>query len=128
MKLIRAEAGARYATLDIGTAQAKILRHLQDGISQAELARITDTAPALLGRTIEPLIERAWIRRTRSEEDRRQYVLALTAAGKRARDRIEGLRGELIDELATALDERDRADFARIAAKLLAHFRRDAAT
>lgn len=121
LKLVRARAAMRYAELGLGSAQGKFLRHMKDGISQAELARATDTAPALLGRTIEPLIEAGYIRRERSAEDRRQYTLTLTAAGKRMREKVEAARDVLIGELGAAVDERDRADFARIAKKLLAH-------
>lgn len=122
MKLVRGQAASRYAELGLGTTQAKFLRRLERGISQAELARATDTAPALLGRAIEPLIERGWIKRTRSEVDRRQYDLELTAAGKRMREKVEAIRNGLIDDLGRALDDRDRADFARISKKMLAHF------
>ena len=120
-KRVRALASTRYAELGLGSTQAKFLRHIERGISQADLARATDTAPALLGRAIEPLIERGWIRRTRSKVDRRQYDLELTASGKRMRERVEAVRDAFSDELAGALDDRDRADFARISKKLLAH-------
>ena len=120
-KRVRALASARYAELGLGSTQAKFLRHIESGISQADLARATDTAPALLGRAIEPLIERGWIRRTRSETDRRQYDLELTASGKRMRERVEAVRNAMSEELDRALDDRDRADFERIAKKLLAH-------
>ena len=120
-KRVRALASARYAELGLGSTQARFLRHIESGISQAELARATDTAPALLGRAIEPLIERGWIRRTRSKTDRRQYDLELTASGKRMRERVEAARDAMSDELVAALDARDLADFDRIAKKLLAH-------
>src|SRR4051812_2798888 len=65
---VRAVAEQGYAPLEIGTAQAKLLRHIgQDSrISQADLARATGTAPTLTGRALEPLIERGWVRRKRS--------------------------------------------------------------
>jgi DNA-binding MarR family transcriptional regulator len=124
IRRFRANASERYAVLGIGTAQAKMLRHIGQNarISQADLSRATDTAPALTGRAVEPLIERGWIRRRKSEEDRRQYTLELTAAGERMRERIEAERAALIAEIGTTLDERDLKDFARIAKKLLAAF------
>ena len=124
MRALRSAAAQAYAPLDLGTAQAKFLRYIgeEQGISQAELARATVTAPTLTGRALEPLIERGWVKRTRSEEDRREYVLELTAAGKRARDRVLAARETIIAEVARALDDRDVRDFERIAAKILAAF------
>jgi len=122
MRAVRAEAAETYAELDLGSAQAKLLRHMDAGtrISQAELARLTETAPTLTGRSLDPLVERGWIRRTRSEQDRRQYVLELTASGQRARERVLLAREEIIRRVTGALDERDVDDFDRIAGKILA--------
>jgi hypothetical protein len=73
-------------------------------------------------RALETLVERGWVRRKRSEVDRRQYVLELTASGQRLRERVEGARAGIIERLANALDDRDVADFDRIAMKILAAF------
>jgi DNA-binding MarR family transcriptional regulator len=123
-RCLRAVAAQAYATFEVGSAQAKFLRHIgkHSRISQAGLARATQTAPTLTGRALETLVERGWVRRKRSEEDRREYVLELTASGKRARQRVERAREGIIEQLATVLDERDVEDFDRIAKKILAAF------
>ena len=124
MKCVRAVAAQAYSTFEVGTAQAKFLRHIgaNSRISQADLARATDTAPTLTGRALETLVERGWVRRKRSEEDRRQYILELTASGQRTRERVEEAREQIIQRIAAALDERDVEDFDRIAKKILAAF------
>lgn len=124
VRCLRQLMAEQYATFDVGTAQAKLLRHIGKSarISQADLARATDTAPTLTGRALETLIERGWVRRERSEEDRRQYVLELTASGRRARDRVEKAREGIHERVSAALDDRDREDFARIARKILDAF------
>ena len=116
--------GAGVRDLRGGSAQAKFLRHIgqHSRISQADLARATDTAPTLTGRALETLVERGWVRRKRSAEDRRQYVLELTASGQHARRRVEEAREEIIERLGTVLDDRDREDFDRIARKILVLF------
>jgi DNA-binding MarR family transcriptional regulator len=121
---IRAVAEGAYSAFEVGTAQAKFLRHIgkHRGISQADLARATVTAPTLTGRAIDPLVERGWVRRKRSDEDRRQYVLELTAEGRRVTDRIEEARARIIARFDAAIDDRDVADFERIAKKLFAAF------
>jgi DNA-binding MarR family transcriptional regulator len=124
MRCLRAVAAQAYATFEVGTAQAKFLRHIgrNSRISQADLARATTTAPTLTGRALEPLIARGWVRRKRSQEDRRQYVLELTASGQRARARVEKARQRIVDQVAKALDARDVEDFDRIATKILTAF------
>jgi DNA-binding MarR family transcriptional regulator len=124
MRCLRSVAAEGYAAIEVGSAQAKLLRHIgqRSRISQADLARATNTAPTLTGRALETLVERGWVRRRRSEEDRRQYVLELTASGERARERVEAARDTVIARVATVLDERDVQDFDRIASKILAAF------
>jgi DNA-binding MarR family transcriptional regulator len=124
LRCIRGVTGEAFAAIDIGSTQAKFLRHMGDSshISQAQLARATDTAPTLTGRVLDSLVERGWVRRKRSSEDRRQYVLELTASGKRMRERVDAVRSGVIQSLARVLDEKDAEDFERIAAKILAAF------
>jgi DNA-binding MarR family transcriptional regulator len=121
-KRISALAGQAYAGVELGSMQAKLLRHIGEHapISQAELARATDSDPTLTSRTLQTLIERGLVRRERSDEDRREYVVELSAAGRRARDQVEKVRAELVARIVAALDDADLDDFARIAAKILA--------
>jgi len=121
-KRIQATGAAVYATVDLGSMQAKLLRHIgrNSQISQAALARATDSDPTLTGRTLATLIERGLVRRERSAEDRREYVLELTAAGKRLREKVEKLRSQLAERVVSALDDRDFEDFERVTAKILA--------
>jgi DNA-binding MarR family transcriptional regulator len=121
---LRALAEEAYAAFEVGTAQAKLLRHIGSAgrISQADLARATQTAPTLTGRALETLVKRAWVRRKRSEEDRREYELELTPAGHRIRERVEEARDGIVDRVATVLDEKDYEDFDRIAKKILTAF------
>lgn len=124
IRCIRGVTGEAYAAIDIGSTQAKFLRYIgaNSHISQAQLARATDTAPTLTGRVLEPLIEYGWVRRKRSSEDRRQYVLELTASGNRMRERVEAVRSQVIESLARVLDDKDAENFEKIADKILAAF------
>lgn len=119
---LRLVSGQAYATFDVGTTQAKFLRYLgqHQPLSQAELARATVTDPTLTGRVVQTLIERGWVDRHVSTEDRRQYVLSLTPSGQRIRRRVEAARRRVAGRLVAALDDKDLADFARIARKLTA--------
>jgi DNA-binding MarR family transcriptional regulator len=121
-RCLRSVAWRAYASFEVGGTQAKFLRYIgrQTGISQADLARATDTDPALTGRVLETLIERGWLRRKRSVEDRRQYVLELSPAGQRVHKRVEEARSGIAERVMAELDEKDVKDFERIAKKLLA--------
>jgi DNA-binding MarR family transcriptional regulator len=123
-KRISAMAAQAYARVDVGATQAKLLRHIGKlgEISQAELARATDSDPTLTSRVLATLIERKLVKRERSKEDRRAYVLKLTARGQAARSKIERLRSEVAERIVSALDARDVMDFHRIAQKILAAF------
>jgi DNA-binding MarR family transcriptional regulator len=119
-RAVRLAAAQAYSRFDVGSTQARFLRHLQQHpeSSQAELARATATDPTLTGRVLQSLIERGWVRRERSASDRRQYVLELTAAGRRVCGRVDSARSELAERMVAALDERDLKDFDRVAGKL----------
>jgi DNA-binding MarR family transcriptional regulator len=121
---LRAAAAHSYASFEVGSTQAKFLRELGQGVplTQAELARQTVTDEALTGRVLQTLIERGWVLRTRSRDDRRKYSIALSAAGERARAQVEAARRKLARRMQTVLDARDLQDFERIAGKLLAAF------
>ncbi|HEX4406620.1 MAG TPA: MarR family transcriptional regulator, partial [Polyangia bacterium] len=110
---LRAAAAQTYATFEVGSAQAKLLRHIGAGRSQADLARATGSDPTLTGRVLATLVARGWVRRKRSEDDRRQYLLELTVTGKRARARVEAARHQVARRMVAALDETDLRDFER---------------
>jgi DNA-binding MarR family transcriptional regulator len=121
---LRAAAARSYATFEVGSTQAKFLRELGQAapLTQAELARKTVTDEALTGRVLQTLIERGWVQRKRSRDDRRKYLLELSAAGERARARVDSARRKLSRRMQATLDQRDLNDFERIAGKLLAAF------
>jgi MarR family transcriptional regulator for hemolysin len=121
---VRAAAAQTYATFEVGSTQAKFLRHIgrESRLSQADLARATASDPTLTGRVLETLIDRGWVRRERSREDRRQYVLELSPSGRRACKRVEAARHQIGRRMRAALDDTDVQDFERIARKLRAAF------
>ena len=125
MRRLRSVAAQAYAAFEVGSAQAKFLRHigLHSRLSQADLARATETAPTLTGRALETLVERGWVRRKRSEEDRREYILELTAAGQRGRESESKKRATGSSSgSGQSSTPKDIADFDRIAGKILAAF------
>ncbi len=121
---ITAAATSAYGELELGSMQAKLVRHigLRGRSSQVDLARATASHPTLTGRTLQTLIDHGLVRRERSAEDRREYLLDLTPAGRRMRERVEKVRSRIAGEIVATLDERDLEDFERIATRILAGF------
>ena len=123
-RCLMAVSDQSYAAEKLWSTQARFLRHIgqHPGISQADLGRATDTAATLTGRLLQTLLERKLVLRTRSKQDRREYVLELGAGGQRMRRRVEEARGRFAARVVSVLDERDLRDFDRIARKLFDAF------
>ncbi|HEX7666120.1 MAG TPA: hypothetical protein VF407_16445, partial [Polyangiaceae bacterium] len=60
------------------------------------------------------------VRRKRSEEDRREYLLELTASGQRMREKVEAARDVIVKRITAALTDDDLDAFDRVVAKILA--------
>jgi DNA-binding MarR family transcriptional regulator len=125
---VSALAAQVYARAGLGALQAKLLRRIGNAkqISQAELARATDSDVALVGRAVQTLISRSVVKRARSAEDRREWVVSLTPTGRRLYARVTRLREQLAARVVGALDARDLENFERIATKILAATDEDA--
>ena len=115
---------ASYGTVGLGSTQARLLRCIGDGehLSQADLARATRTDPALTGRALQTLIDRGWVQRRRSREDRRAFSLALTESGEALLRSVLSVRDDVARRVVSHLSEDDLAAFERIARKLAEAF------
>jgi DNA-binding MarR family transcriptional regulator len=111
-----------FASLDLSPAKARLLEYIasHDGTSQTELARATDTDKTLTGRSVETFIENGWVRRDRSKDDGRAYILSLSPSGRRVVRQFGYVRNEILERVTKALDSDDLEDFRRIVSKLLA--------
>ena len=115
---------ATYGSLGLGATQAKLLRRIGENsqVSQADLARATRTDPALTGRALQTLVDRGWVQRRRSREDRRAFSLELTPTGEALLRKVLTAREELGDRVRACLTAEDLAAFNRLAGKLLEAF------
>jgi DNA-binding MarR family transcriptional regulator len=123
-RCLMAASDEAYVAEKLWSTQARFLRHIGEhrGISQAELARATGTAPTLTGRLLQTLLERGLVQRKRSEVDKREYQLELTPSGQRTRRRVVEARGRFAERVVAVLAERDLQDFERMATKLFTAF------
>jgi DNA-binding MarR family transcriptional regulator len=115
---------AAYGTLGVGATQAKLLRRIGENshVSQADLARATRTDPALTGRALQTLLDRGWVERRRSREDRRAFSLELTRSGEALVRKVLTAREAVALQVVSCLNDEDLDAFDRMAAKLLKSF------
>jgi DNA-binding MarR family transcriptional regulator len=109
------------APLELSSTEARLLMYISErtGVSQTELARATGTDKALAGRVVQRLTVRGWLRRDRSSEDGRAYVVSISASGRKIATQLRAIGLEIVERLSKTLDDRDVEDFRRIAEKLV---------
>lgn len=109
------------ASLDIGPAKLRLLEYIAeyDGLSQAELARATETDKALTGRSVQEFVENGWVRRIQSNTDGRAYVLFLSPSGEKLVKQFIAARDQILARVSHMLNDRDVEDFKRVVTKLL---------
>ena len=91
------------------------------GLKMGELSRrMMVTGGSVTGIT-DQLVAEGWVKRTATPDDRRAYVVKLTAAGKRAFDRMAAAHEEWVIELLGGLSATERDQLSRLLAKVKQH-------
>jgi DNA-binding MarR family transcriptional regulator len=121
-RVLRQASAEAYGDFALGDTQMKILRYVAANprASQADLARATETDPALLGRALKGMLDRGVLKRSRSKEDRRAYLIELGPSGAALATRVEAASARLVQRILAPFDARDLADFDRLTKKLVA--------
>lgn len=114
--LALADATAAAGTSVSGSA-ALVVLSTAPGLSVTELGRRVGLSQPATARMVDALERRGLVERRPTLA--RAVAVHLTTAGTGAAGRILGQRGGRIGSLTSALDERERAVFAELAAKLL---------
>ncbi len=107
----RFEQYARAENLGLTRTQCGVLAHLarQEGINQATLAQILDIEPITLVRLLDRLQDGGFIQRKPDPQDRRAYVLELTAKARPMLERIYGLADKVYDEAQAGMSKPEAA-------------------
>jgi DNA-binding MarR family transcriptional regulator len=83
-----------------------VLVDTNDEVSQKQLGQALDVSPPNLAVTLDRMVERGWVRRERSERDRRAQLIRLTPAGqaliRRARKISETMEQDALNVLSPA--------------------------
>jgi DNA-binding MarR family transcriptional regulator len=94
-----------------------------EGLKMGELSRrMMVTGGSVTGLT-DRLVALGWVKRTATPEDRRAYVVKLTAAGKRAFDRMAAAHEGWTIELLGVLSARERDQLIEGLGKLKQHMK-----
>jgi MarR family transcriptional regulator for hemolysin len=106
-QLVRRQADQRARAYGMTRAQWAVLARLErePGITQSQLANLTDVEPITIGRLVDRLEANGMIERTPDPDDRRIWRLRLTLKTAAILKRIAAFRRELHTEMAEGLDE-----------------------
>ena len=110
-RLLRTTYDRRVKALGLTRSQWWVLTHLfrADGVTQSELAETLEIEKPTLGRLLDRLEKKGWVRREHDARDRRAWRVYLTAAVEPAmhtlRDVAAGLRRDALEGLPAAQRE-----------------------
>ena len=115
-----ARAAALTFTGDISGRQAAILREIGacGPVTQVGLARATASDPSALVRTLDDFEKREFVERHRSELDRREMLVSLTAKGRKVLGPLDVAHKRLADATEAALSGDERRAFVALAEKI----------
>lgn len=111
-RLLRTTYDRRVRELGLTRSQWWVLTHLfrKDGITQSELAEILELEKPSLGRLLDRLESKGWIRRAEDLRDRRAKRVFLTAAAETPmqvmREIAAGVREDALSGLSAADQDR----------------------
>jgi DNA-binding MarR family transcriptional regulator len=111
--------GTRFAAINPVAIGVPALLKAHPGVSQTELADLMGVERMTAGMQVEQCIQQGLVRRHRSTEDRRKYVLHVTSRGLANLRRISRVIPLHEQSLFGRLSPRDRHALYRVLGKLL---------
>ncbi|HLF90491.1 MAG TPA: MarR family transcriptional regulator [Anaerolineales bacterium] len=73
----------------------------------SELAEKHSVTPPTMSNTISTLVERGWVQRTQSEQDRRQISISLTPSGRAILDAVQSYAENRITEILAPISDQE---------------------
>jgi DNA-binding MarR family transcriptional regulator len=77
-------------------------------VNQKQLGQALDVSPPNLAVTLDRMVERGWVERVRSTEDRRSQIVVLTKAGQQLVARAEKIASTMENEALQVLSPAER--------------------
>jgi len=112
-RLLRTVYDRRIRELGLTRAQWWVLTHLfrADGITQTELAEVLEIEKPTLGRLLDRLEAKGWVRRAHDERDRRIWRVRLTKEVEPALRTMRAIAAELRRDALAGLSAAERERF-----------------
>ena len=112
-RLLRTAYDRRIREIDLTRAQWWVLTHLfrGDGVTQTELAETLEIEKPTLGRLLDRLQEKGWVRREHDARDRRVWRVHLTEEVEPALRTMRALAGELRRDALSGISAADSERF-----------------
>jgi len=112
-RLMRTVYDRRIRELGLTRAQWWVLTHLfrADGITQTELAVVLEVEKPTLGRLLDRLEAKGWVRRTHDARDRRVWRVRLTKEVEPALRTMRAIAAELRRDALAGLSAAERERF-----------------
>lgn len=112
-RLMRTVYDRRIRELGLTRAQWWVLTHLfrADGITQTELAEVLEIEKPTLGRLLDRLQAKGWVRRTHDARDRRIWRVRLTKEVEPALRTMRAIAAELRRDALAGLSAAERERF-----------------
>ena len=112
-RLMRTVYDRRIRELGLTRAQWWVLTHLfrSDGITQTELAEVLEIEKPTLGRLLDRLQAKGWVRRTHDARDRRIWRVRLTKEVEPALRTMRAIAAELRRDALAGLSAAERERF-----------------
>jgi len=112
-RLLRTTYDRRVKSLGLTRSQWWVVTHLfrAQGVTQSELAEALEIEKPTLGRLLDRLEAKGWIRREHDATDRRAWRVYLTDAVEPAMKTMRSVAGELRRDAMAGLSTEDRERF-----------------
>jgi len=79
-----------------------------ESVNQKQLGQSLEVSAPNMAITLDRMVERGWVERVRSTEDRRAQIIHLTAAGRQLVQQAESIASRMEDEATSVLSEGER--------------------
>jgi DNA-binding MarR family transcriptional regulator len=83
-------------------------------VNQKQLGQALDVSPPNMAVTLDRMVERGWVQRVRSSDDRRAQLIQFTPAGRLLAARAEKIAATMEDDALQVLSVRERATLIRL--------------
>lgn len=119
-RLLRKHFDRRAEQYGLTRAQWRALKaiHMNEGLSQTELADLLELEPIPVGRVIDRLQEAGFVERRADPADRRRWCLHLTRKARGVGEDMERVADSLRHDAVAGVSEGDYRVFARVLAQM----------